>query len=430
MGLLAFGIIFDNSTPVFLSGESVSGKVVVKLNEPKKMARLKVELVGKGEVHWKETRRVTRGSGDNRRTETVTDHYNASERYTNQEAIVFPGPSLGEGVHLFKFNFNLPSNLPSSFESGPGHVRYYVKATIVRNWKWDHDVKEHITINSVLDLNMLSSALKPGHSHDFKNLCCLCCKSGPISATVTTNRTGYVPGEQIGFTAEVDNKSTRAMDSSFLSLIETVTYHTSRKNKTETRTVAEIRRGRIEPGDQDMWEDVKMRVPALPPTNLGGNCDIISVQYTLEFHVDPSGPSFDLVVSLPIVIGTIPPRQYIPSLAPPVLPSPAPAPAPPSYQGGTDPPPYQGGKEPPPYEPPSMKPSAPPTIIPSAPPAPNTAWLPSAPPPQMFSNYPDLPPPTYAESVFGVTDVRGEDDANTTGDFQFVPRYPMYNTHY
>jgi len=422
--------MFDNSTPVFLSGESVSGKVVVKLNEPKKMARLKVELVGKGEVHWKETRRVTRGSGDNRRTETVTDHYNASERYTNQEAVVFPGPSLGEGVHLFKFKFNLPSNLPSSFESGTGHVRYYVKATIVRNWKWDHDVKEHITINSVLDLNMLSSALKPGHSHKSKNLCCLCCKSGPISATVTTNRTGYVPGEQIGFTAEVDNKSTRAMDSSFLSLIETVTYHTSRKNKTETRTVAEIRRGRIEPGDQDMWEDVKMRVPALPPTNLGGNCDIINVEYTLDFHVDPSGASFDLVVYVPIVIGTIPPRQYIPSLAPPrdgiralfdnIQPPEHP-------QQGTEPPPYQGGKDGGEAHELKTMPSAPP----SAPPAPNTSWLPSAPPPQKFSVYPDLPPPTYAESVFGVTNVRGEDDdENTTGDFNFVPQYPMYNTHY
>jgi hypothetical protein len=37
-----------------------------------------------------------------------------------------------------------------------------------------------------------------------------------------------------------------------------------------------------------------------------GNCHIISVTYTLEFRVIPSGMSFDLVVSLPITIGTIP----------------------------------------------------------------------------------------------------------------------------
>lgn len=80
--------------------------------------------------------------------------------------------------------------------------------------------------------------------------------------------------------------------------------------------------------------------------------------------------------------------------------------------------------------------------------------------------YPDLPPPTYAESVWGVANVRRqviliilvifggignllfcfdiffssviwlwdsvsqEDDENTTGDFEFIPHYPTYNTNY
>ena len=69
-----------------------------------------------------------------------------------------------------------------------------------------------------------------------------------------------------------------------------------------------------------MWEGVNMRVPAIPPTNLAGNSRIISVNYTLDFHVDPSGPSFDLVVSLPLTIGTIPLQEYIKTLAPPVNP--------------------------------------------------------------------------------------------------------------
>ena len=50
-----------------------------------------------------------------------------------------------------------------------------------------------------------------GHSRDHKRLCCLCCKSGPISAVITSNRAGYVPGEMIGFNAEVDNLSNRNM---------------------------------------------------------------------------------------------------------------------------------------------------------------------------------------------------------------------------
>ena len=59
-------------------------------------------------------------------------------------------------------------------------------------------------------------------------------------------------------------------------------------------------------GALSTWEDVKMRVPALPPTNLGGGCNIIKVEKTtlfeLEFSVDPSGMHHDLLVTLPIVV--------------------------------------------------------------------------------------------------------------------------------
>ena len=45
------------------------------------------------------------------------------------------------------------------------------------------------------------------------------------------------------------------------------------------------------------------------PLGLAGSCSIIDVQYSLEFHVDPSGPAIDLVVRIPIVVGTIPLQQ-------------------------------------------------------------------------------------------------------------------------
>ena len=44
--------------------------------------------------------------------------------------------------------------------------------------------------------------------------------------------------------------------------------------------------------------------------------------------------------------------------------------------------------------------------------------------------YPDLPPPSYAESVWGVANVRHAEDEHTMGDWEFVPRYVTYNTQY
>jgi len=451
MGLTDFQIIFENPMKVYFSGQTINGRVLVNLSEHKKMAKIKVQLVGRGEVHWTESRREQRRDSQGESySEEIYDHYRSTESYLEQEAVVYHGPSLQAGTHLFPFTFILPTNLPSSFETKTGHVRYFVKADIVRDWMWNHKVKQHITVNGILDLNLYPSAKQAGHSRDYKNLCCLCCKSGPIAAVITTNRTGYVPGELIGFNAEVDNQANKEMTGSFLNLVEVVTFKTARKNKTERRVVAEIRRGRIGPGTSDYWEGVLMRIPALPPTNLAGTCNIIDVQYRLDFHVDPSGMSMDLVVSLPITIGTIPLMEYIPTLAPPP-PYPEKQENPPAYfpgaggfpppnvawpsmgekgeyptsndQGGYPPANGQGG-----YPPMNTGGGAAPGPVWNPP---NNEWNPSAPPAlEQFNMYPNLPPPTYSESVWGVSDVRHrDDDEHTTGDFEFVPRYVLYNTN-
>ena len=195
----------------------------------------------------------------------------------------------------------------------------------------------------------------------------------------------------IGFNAEVENLSNREMNKSTLKLVEIVKYKATSKTKTVERTVAKLRRGPIGPGTSDFWEGVTMRIPAVPPTNLAGNCSIIDVQYRLDFIVEPSGPAFDLLVSVPIIIGTIPLQEYITTfVAPPLVPE----------ATGDD-----AVKSP-------SSPSAPPTL-------------------DQFQMYPALPPPTYNESVWGGANVRHqEEDEHTKGDFEFVPRYPTYNTNY
>merc|ERR1712210_405782 len=118
----------------------------------------------------------------------------------------------------------------------------------------------------------------------------------------------------IGFNAEIDNQSNRDMRSSKLSLIEHVTYITRSKNKYVSRIVAQTRHGRVSAGDSDLWEGVVMKIPAVPPTNLAGLCNVIKVRYTLELNVVPNGPAFDLKVQLPVTIGTVPLKEFIGTL--------------------------------------------------------------------------------------------------------------------
>ena len=58
----------------------------------------------------------------------------------------------------------------------------------------------------------------------------ICYTSISISQTLSQNilkftfRSGYVPGEHIGFNAEIENLSNREMTSSFLNLVEIIKY--------------------------------------------------------------------------------------------------------------------------------------------------------------------------------------------------------------
>lgn len=57
------------------------------------------------------------------------------------------------GHHRYPFKFQLPYNIPSSFEHHYGYVRYTVKGVIDRPWRFDHECKAAFTIISILDLN-------------------------------------------------------------------------------------------------------------------------------------------------------------------------------------------------------------------------------------------------------------------------------------
>lgn len=60
---------------------------------------------------------------------------------------------MSPGTHEYPFSCNLPPNLPSSFESDYGRIRYTIKAKLDRPWKFDHETKAAFTVNSTLDLN-------------------------------------------------------------------------------------------------------------------------------------------------------------------------------------------------------------------------------------------------------------------------------------
>ena len=238
--------------------------------------------------------------------EEEEEEYRSSEQYLDQTVTLHPGPGLPAGSHLLPFSLRLPPGLPSSFTAQHGRVAYHLTADLVRDEEDILSVREEIRLSGLLDLNLEPEARLPGSSSRQKNLGCFCWRSGGISASLQTARTGYVSGEVVQFQAELENNSSSDLDSVILSLVEEVTFKTRGGERREEREVARLRwREKLLARSGEDWEG-SLALPSLPPSGLAGHCSIIDLQYRLELQLNPGGHSSSLVVSLPIMLGTRP----------------------------------------------------------------------------------------------------------------------------
>nr|CAD7205264.1 unnamed protein product [Timema douglasi] len=288
---------------------------------------------------------------------------------------------LPAGDHSFLFTFSIPSNLPSSFEGAFGYIRYTIKASLDRPWKFNQDTKVAFTVLAYRDLNNYPQLKTPLILGNTKTICCWCCQSAPMAITARVPFTGIVPGQDVPLIVELDNPTNVDITSVQCYLMQESIFYARGKSRVETRKLGELT---LDPVGKHSSHTAQktMRMPSCPPT-LDINCGIIKIHYFIEGTCDEaqsqckattSGAHMNLYVATPLTVGTVP-----------LI--------------------FQQTSEPPP-----LGQDGPPTVPPTAPP------------------YPDLPPPSYDECVFGAISIREDEDSeHTYGQKQFSPRYPTYN---
>ncbi|KAK6179417.1 hypothetical protein SNE40_011782 [Patella caerulea] len=252
-----------------------------------------------------------RGPGESRYREIR--HHSATEEYFDvSNTLLSKDPTskaetrvLPAGQYTYPFQFQLPSNIPSSFEGQYGHIRYYIKVMIEKPWRCDYTCQKVYTVICPLDLNRDPAAATPIQSQKQKKLCCLCCRTGPVSATLSLNQRGFVSGETIHVDAEITNLTRRKMGATSIELKMTTTFFTKTKTRSVTQQIMKRKRGRVATGESENWNSEPIVIPPLAPSLLIG-CNIIDVRYILELRVEPVGPAFDLSIPIEIFIGTVP----------------------------------------------------------------------------------------------------------------------------
>ncbi|TRY73991.1 hypothetical protein TCAL_05534 [Tigriopus californicus] len=427
MGVQNVQIFFDNSPQgIYFPGQTIHGRVKVEVqgHQAVNIRGVSVKFQGGSLVRWTET--VQRSESFHHHGSTginsVSDGSLSSGRVNRQEIVVHSNHEeyfkskffvfgngqnvpIFPGEHVFSFSYILPANLPSSFESTLGHIRYQLEARVDRPWALDKVSKTFFTINGILDLNLEPGVNAPVQVMDHKTMCCWCCRSGPISALVMLPKSGFVPGEAILLEADVDNMSNRLMNRTQARLIQTVRYQATDASKVVENPILKADQGQIPPGESQTWNDHPLRIPALPPSGPRG-CSIIHISYKLEFHVEPSSVGMSLILSTPITIGSIPTQNSFNQFQGNSQGYPSPSPF--VFPINEMPPPYSDQV----YNPPKVN------------------VQPSAPSLLMMEQYPDLPPPSYIQAVNESRPPRiarmDDDHEDTTANWEFVPQYAVY----
>ncbi|XP_003490327.1 arrestin domain-containing protein 17 isoform X1 [Bombus impatiens] len=394
MGLKDFRIIYDNPWGTYYPGQTVSGNIIVVLNSTKKIRGICVKIKGVANTCWTTDKQDMDERGQYRDgTQTVTAH----EEYFDTKYYLVGSASGGEieiqgGEHKFPFQCILPMNLPSSFESDFGHVRYTVKATLDRPWKFDQEVKSPFTVVSPFDLNQEVRSSEKVQVEMSKTFCCLCCGTPSLTVNYSLPVRGYVPGQTMPIKVNVENLSGITVETIKLILCKIVTFRATTPTtdtKTEEIVIAEVSKGPVEGHGTADYEQ-KLDIPPLPPSNLT-NCGIIDLEYNLKVVACISEWYHrNLTQNTLIFVGTVPLINYQTPSAPSAEGYPQP-----SEIGWTM------------------------TGIP-------VSSVDGSPPSNL---YPNLPPPSYEESTNGARSLweRGESEYIFGVSNRFAPKYPVFN---
>ncbi|CAH0399343.1 unnamed protein product [Chilo suppressalis] len=421
MGIKEANIYLDNQFNTYYAGQTVNGRIEYVFDSPKKVRGIHVKIKGEAHTEWCESKQEENSQGKTESTDTM---HTGNEEYF-QVSYYLLGSNTGNeieippGKQVYNFTCTLPPVLPSSFEGEFGYVRYTVKVTLDRPWKFDQETKMAFTVINALDLNLNPSYREPIHIQLEKTFCCFCCASPPMSVDVRAPVSGYCPGQTIPITVDIENKSNVQLHLVKIFLRKVVTYRAtspSTVTKKSKAVILTVQEGPAPASTTKHW-NLTLEIPPIPPSNLV-NCNIIDLDYDLKVECVVSGMHMNMKGKRYVTIGTVPLVG---------LPGAGPASAGPMSTGPAS---TQGGDSP------AVLPVTPGYPQPSAPSAPNGegapgGWVmpgaaPAQPPHQ--SLYPTLSEPVYKASPYIPKTIQDRNDSNHTNisGTNFSPYYPTY----
>jgi Arrestin (or S-antigen), N-terminal domain/Arrestin (or S-antigen), C-terminal domain len=274
---------------------------------------LKLQIQGIAHASWSESEPI--GYRNDRNTQSTVTYTGHEDYISTRIFLIGSGDGqqmeIPSGVHTYNFQCCLPLGIPTSFEGSNGHIRYTVKAILDRPWQFDQISKVAFTVIRQVDLNHEHPSLNlPIQMEVMERFCCWPCQSAPLILTAQIPMSGYVPGQIIIITVDLNNRSSVSVYAIHISLRKTVVYHAeypSHRKKKQTFNVTETKPTAVKFGSCTKFNKA-LEIPPVVPTNQTEN-KIIHQTYEVIVEARVSGCHSGVVIHLPVTFGTIPLHQ-------------------------------------------------------------------------------------------------------------------------
>lgn len=215
------------------------------------------------------------------------------------------------GEWIYPFEYELPSNIAYSTEGKYGEIYYGIKVVLNVPQELDKEIKLPLTVIRYEDLNTMPLLKYPIREQTSKAFCWffICCLgTSPLVISVSIPYSGFVPGQRIPITIEMNNQSHVDVKSTKITLkgLHTFSFDypsTSKqleKYRLDYKLTSGVKSGKC------VTLDESLKVPEMLNPSNEEHCKIFQITYIVKVAAIVDDPHQSPCVYVPIKVGSFP----------------------------------------------------------------------------------------------------------------------------
>lgn len=238
------------------------------------------------------------------------EDYISTTNYLIGSEMSNPKP-IEPGTYNYNFMVHIPQNVPSTFDSPLGFIRYELTVNADYGDEIVTLYNSPIRIEQLKDLRLLDSDVQlPEEKEEFEHKSCLKFWQKPLQLYVSVPQKAFISGECISVHIKLSNQGKLKLNTITSNLNRIATYKGFIKDKTpqttnEITTVASNIHSLFGQNSSAIQHIQQIFIPKVPPTMAFDECRCIAVAYELEVSVTCQNKKRSVRTVIPILMGTI-----------------------------------------------------------------------------------------------------------------------------